>query len=52
MRAEMLDELIELTSQVGNEDLVKRFTKARDEEQEHLEKVQRWYKAAMLAAAT
>lgn len=41
------DELIELTSEAGNEDLVERFTKARDEEQEHLDKVQAWYKAAV-----
>ena len=46
------DELIELTEQAGNDDLVARFTKARDEEQEHLEKVQSWYKAATLAAAS
>jgi rubrerythrin len=45
------DELIELTSQAGNDDLVARFTKARDSEQEHLEKVQAWYKAATMAAA-
>jgi rubrerythrin len=45
------DELIELTSQAGTEDLVARFTKARDEEQEHLQKVQAWYKAATMAAA-
>jgi rubrerythrin len=45
------DELIELTSRAGNEDLVARFEKARDEEREHLEKVQGWYKAAMLSAA-
>jgi rubrerythrin len=45
------DELIELTEQAGNDDLVARFTQARDEEQEHLEKVQDWYKAATLAAA-
>jgi rubrerythrin len=45
------DELIELTAQAGNEELVERFTEARDEEQEHLEKVQAWYKAAILAAA-
>ena len=45
------DELIELTSQVGNDDLVARFAKARENEQEHLEKVQAWYKAATLAAA-
>jgi hypothetical protein len=54
--AEMTDnaawlELIELTTQAGNDDLVARFTKARDNEQEHLEKVQDWYKAATLAAA-
>jgi len=41
------DELIELTEQAGNEDLVERFTKARDEEQEHLDKVQGWYKDAV-----
>jgi rubrerythrin len=45
------DELIELTSQAGTDDLVARFTKARDEEQEHLEKVQAWYKAATMAVA-
>jgi rubrerythrin len=44
------DELIELTGQLGNDDLVARFSKARDNEQEHLEKVQGWYKAATLAA--
>ena len=42
------DELIELTSQAGNDDLVGRFTKARENEAEHLEKVQAWYKAATL----
>jgi rubrerythrin len=52
--AEMTDnagweELIELTSTVGNDDLVKRFAKARDEEKQHLEKVKRWYKEATLA---
>jgi hypothetical protein len=46
------DELIELTSQAGNEDLVERFTEARGHEQEHLAKVQAWYKAATLAAVT
>jgi hypothetical protein len=45
------EELIELTTQAGNEDLVARFEQARDSEQEHLEKVQDWYKAATLAAA-
>jgi rubrerythrin len=45
------DELIELTTQAGNDDLVARFTKARDEEREHLEKVQGWYKAATMSAA-
>lgn len=44
------DELIELTTQAGNDDLVARFTKARDSEAEHLEKVQGWYKAATMAA--
>src|SRR5688500_15663531 len=52
--AEMVDnaaweELIELTEQAGNDDLLARFVKARDEEQEHLDKVQAWYKAATLA---
>jgi ferritin-like protein len=45
------DELIELTEQAGNDDRVARLTKARDEEQEHLEKVQGWYKQATLAMA-
>ena len=45
------DELIELTEQAGNDDLLARFVKARDEEQEHLDKVQAWYKAATLATA-
>jgi hypothetical protein len=54
--AEMTDnagwqELIELTSQVGHDDLVARFRKAQGHEGEHLEKVQGWYKAATLAAA-
>src|SRR5688572_10336319 len=54
--AEMTDnaaweELIELVTEAGNDELVERFTEARDEEQEHLEKVQGWYKAATLAAA-
>ena len=44
------DELIELTGQVGNDDLVARFSKARDNEMEHLEKVQGWYRAALNAA--
>jgi ferritin-like protein len=45
------DELIELTAQVGNDDLVARFTKARQNEADHLEKVQDWYKSAAKAAA-
>jgi rubrerythrin len=49
--AEMTDnaaweELIELTTQAGNDDLVARFIKAHEEEMEHLEKVRGWYKAA------
>lgn len=44
------DELIELTSEAGNEDLVARFTQAREEEAEHLEKVLGWYKAATVVA--
>ena len=45
------DELVELTMQAGNDDLVARFSKARDEEREHLEKVHGWYKAATMSAA-
>jgi rubrerythrin len=45
------DELIELTGEAGNEDLVQRFGKARDNESEHLEKVRGWYKAASKQAA-
>ena len=41
------DELIELTGQAGNDELVARFSKARDSEQEHLEKVKGWYKQAV-----
>ncbi len=53
--AEMTDnagweELITLTEQTGNDDLVKRFAKARDEEREHLEKVRRWYRQATMAS--
>jgi rubrerythrin len=49
--AEMTDnaaweELIELTSQVGKEDLTERFEEAQEHEAEHLEKVRAWYKAA------
>ena len=51
--AEMTDnaaweELVELTTQAGNDDLVERFTKAQESELEHLQKVQAWYKAAVL----
>jgi hypothetical protein len=42
------EELVELTTQVGNDDLVERFTKAQEEELEHLQKVQAWYKAAVM----
>ena len=45
------DQLIELTSQVGNDELVARFEKARREEREHLVKVQGWYKDAVQAGA-
>jgi rubrerythrin len=45
------DELIELASQVGNDDLVARFTTAREEEREHLVKVQGWYRDAVQASA-
>jgi len=43
------DELIELTMQTGNDDLVARFSKARESEADHLKKVQAWYKAASMA---
>jgi bacterioferritin (cytochrome b1) len=54
--AEMTDnaawkELIELTTQIGNDDLVARFIKASESEMDHLEKVQAWYKAATLASS-
>jgi rubrerythrin len=42
-------ELIELTEEAGNDDLVARFTEAQDNEADHLEKVQAWYKAASTA---
>jgi len=45
------DELIELTGQAGNDDLVARFSKARDSEQDHLEKVQGWYKQVLQGPA-
>jgi ferritin-like protein len=52
--AEMTDnaaweELIELTTQAGNDDLLARFIKAHEEEIEHLEKVRGWYRTATLA---
>jgi rubrerythrin len=51
--AEMTDnaaweELIELTTSIGNDDLVARFRKAQENEADHLEKVRAWYKAATL----
>jgi len=54
--AEMTDnaaweELIELTTRAGNDDLVGRFIKAHEEEIEHLGKVRGWYKAATQAQA-
>ncbi len=45
------DELIELASQAGTDDLVARFAKARENEAEHLERVQAWYKDATLAGS-
>jgi hypothetical protein len=44
------DELIELTSELGNDDLVVRFNEAREAEAEHLEKVLGWYKSATVVA--
>jgi hypothetical protein len=54
LAAELIDnvawsELIELTNQVGSQDLVGRFVQAGKQEGEHLEKVSRWYKAATMA---
>ncbi|HKQ29061.1 MAG TPA: ferritin-like domain-containing protein [Burkholderiales bacterium] len=54
--AEMTDnvaweELVELTTQAGNDDLIARFVKAHEQEIEHLEKVRGWYKKATLASA-
>jgi len=54
--AEMTDnaaweELVELTTRAGNDDLAGRFMKAHEEEIEHLEKVRRWYQAATRAQA-
>jgi rubrerythrin len=54
--AEMTDnaaweELIELTMQVGNDDLVARFQKAQQNEAEHLEKVRAWYKKETMNGA-
>lgn len=43
------EDLIEMVEEIGNDDLVQRFTKARDSELEHLEKVRGWYKEALLA---
>jgi rubrerythrin len=45
------DELMELTSQAGNDDLVARFAKAREHEKEHLAKIQAWYREATLGQA-
>jgi len=42
------DELLELTEEAGNEDLVQRFQEAQENEAEHLEKVQNWYRAATM----
>jgi rubrerythrin len=54
--AEMTDnaaweELVDLTTRAGNDDLVARFIKAHEEEMEHLGKVRGWYRAATQAQA-
>jgi rubrerythrin len=54
--AEMTDnaaweELIELTTRAGNDELVARFIKAHEAEIEHLEKVRGWYREATQARA-
>lgn len=46
---EAWDELIALTQEAGNEELVERFEAAAEAEAEHLEKVRAWYKEASLA---
>jgi ferritin-like protein len=46
------DELIELTMESGNDELIERFRQARENEAEHLEKVMGWYKAATAAASS
>jgi ferritin-like protein len=51
--AEMTDnaaweELMDLTSRAGKDDLVERFSQAHEQEIEHLEKVRAWYKEATL----
>jgi ferritin-like protein len=51
--AEMTDnaaweELMDLTARAGKDDLVEHFSKAHEEEIEHLEKVRAWYKEATL----
>jgi rubrerythrin len=43
------EELIELTAQAGNRELLARFEEAQQHEVEHLEKVRAWYKAAVVA---
>lgn len=43
------EDLIELTEEAGNADLVKRFRQALENEQQHLAEVRKWHKEATLA---
>lgn len=43
------EDLIELTEEAGNDDLVKRFRQALENEQQHLAEVRNWHKEATLA---
>lgn len=53
--AEMVDnaawaELIEIADAAGKSELIEQFAKAQEQEAEHLEKVQGWYKEATMTA--
>jgi rubrerythrin len=45
------DELIALAGDLGQDDMVRRFESARDEEREHLEQVRQWHTEATLQEA-
>jgi rubrerythrin len=42
------DELIELAQELGQDDLVQKFEGAREEEREHLQKINQWHREATL----